>query len=127
MAPMKPRLKELEREAETGFTAELAKQEAKRCYLCSLNFEIDVDNCIFCRYCIDVAPKDCIKLISGVEVEKDGSYGDLRETETWNQVRAIWIDNHECIRCGACYDICPTRCISITRKELIAFEPVEAE
>jgi formate dehydrogenase major subunit len=127
MAPMKARLKELELEAETGFTPELAKQEAKRCYLCSLNFEIDVDNCIFCRYCIDVSPKDCIKLISGVEVEEDGSYGALRETETWNQVRAIWIDNFECIRCGACYDICPTRCISITRKELVAFAPAEAE
>jgi len=105
-------------EVETGLDAELAREEAKRCYLCYLKYEIDVDNCIFCRACIDVAPRDCIKLVEGVEIRPDGTYGELDETSEWNKVGAIWIDNNQCIRCGACFKVCPTRCISITKNEL---------
>ena len=108
----------LQVEVETGMDKNLALEEARRCYLCYLKYEIDVDNCIYCRACIEVAPRDCIKLVSGVAIQQDGSYGALEETEQWNQVGAIWIDNDECIRCGACYKVCPTRCISITRNEI---------
>jgi len=119
MLSMDSRLEELAPEAELGFEAAEAAEEAKRCYLCYLNYEINVDDCIYCRMCIDVAPKHCIKLIEGVEVTDAGGYGELIETEDWSKVRAIWIDNAECIRCGACADVCPTNCISISRKELI--------
>ena len=53
-----------------------------------------------------------------MEIREDGSYGELDETREWNRVGAIWIDNNQCIRCGACYKVCPTRCISISKKEL---------
>jgi formate dehydrogenase major subunit len=106
-------------EVETGYGDGLAHEEAKRCYLCNLAYEIDVDNCIFCRACIDAAPKRCIKMVEGVEIRPDGTYGALQETGEWNRVGAIWIDNNECIRCGACYRVCPTKCISIKRKELV--------
>lgn len=106
-------------EVETGYAEPGAQEEAKRCYLCNLAYEIDVDNCIFCRACIDAAPKACIKMVEGVEINPDGTYGPLKETGEWNKVGAIWIDNNECIRCGACYRVCPTKCISIKRKELV--------
>lgn len=106
-------------EVETGYSDGLAHEESKRCYLCNLAYEIDVDNCIFCRACIDAAPKACIKMVEGVEIKPDGTYGRLLETGEWNRVGAIWIDNNECIRCGACYRVCPTKCISIKRKELV--------
>lgn len=106
-------------EVETGYGDGLAHEEAKRCYLCNLSYEINVDNCIFCRACIDAAPKACIKMVEGVEIKPDGTYGRLMETGEWNRVGAIWIDNNECIRCGACYRVCPTKCISIKRKELV--------
>ena len=48
----------------------------------------------------------------------DGTYGGLHEAKEWDKVGAIWIDNNECIRCGACYMVCPTRCISITKNEM---------
>jgi formate dehydrogenase major subunit len=102
---------------ETGYGAELAETESKRCYLCNLKYQIDVDNCIYCRACIEVAPKNCIKLVEGVEIREDGTYGELQETRQWDEVGAIWIDNNECIRCGACFMVCPTKCISITRNE----------
>ena len=43
----------------------------------------------------------------------------LREAKEWNRVGAIWIDNNECIRCGACFKVCPVKCISITRNEFV--------
>ena len=106
-------------EVETGYAGEGAHEEAKRCYLCNLKYQIDIDNCIYCRACIEVAPKNCIKLVEGVEIKEDGTYGELEETKAWDHVGAIWIDSNECIRCGACFMVCPTRCISITRNEFV--------
>jgi len=116
-AKLDMRCRSLEREVETGYGEALAGKEAKRCYLCNLKYQIDIDNCIYCRACIEVAPKNCIKMVEGVEIEPDGTYGALQETRDWDKVGAIWIDNAECIRCGACFMVCPTRCISITRNE----------
>jgi NADPH-dependent glutamate synthase beta subunit-like oxidoreductase/ferredoxin len=118
MEAMKSRFDTLELEAEKGYGHDLAVEEAKRCYLCHHKYEIDPDNCIYCRACIEVAPRNCIKLVSGVEIKEDGTYGELEETNQWDQVGAIWIDNNECIRCGACYMVCPTKCISITKNEI---------
>jgi len=116
--PVDQRFDGMTEEVELGLDQERARLEAKRCYLCYLRYEIDVDNCIYCRACIEVAPRNCIKLVEGVEINQDGSYGELQESSQWDQVGAIWIDNNECIRCGACYKVCPTKCISITRCEM---------
>jgi formate dehydrogenase major subunit len=118
-APLNERLGPAQPEVELGLDGEQTKQEARRCYLCNLRYQIDVDRCIYCRACIEVAPRSCIKLVQGVELLPDGSYGSLREAKDWNQVGAIWIDNNECIRCGACFRACPVKCISITRNEFV--------
>ncbi|MCW9035713.1 MAG: FAD-dependent oxidoreductase [Alphaproteobacteria bacterium] len=118
-ANLDERFKSLEVEAETGMDHDLAKEEAKRCYLCDHKYSIDVDGCIYCRACIEVAPRNCIKLVQGVEINENGTYGELEEASEWNKVGAIWIDNNQCIRCGACFMVCPTRCISITRNQLV--------
>ncbi|MEX3009576.1 FAD-dependent oxidoreductase [Hoeflea sp. TYP-13] len=112
------RFKGLTEEVEQGMELDTAYEEAKRCYLCYHRYSIDVDNCIYCRACIEVAPRDCIKLVEGVEIKEDGTYGDLQESSQWDHVGAIWIDNNQCIRCGACYMVCPTKCISITKNEM---------
>jgi len=116
--PVSERLESNTREVESGYDQKTAEEEAKRCYLCYLRYEIDVDNCIYCRACIEVAPRNCIKLVSDIDIKDDGSHGDLEESSDWNKVGAIWIDNKECIRCGACFKVCPTQCISITRHEM---------
>ncbi|HUT55370.1 MAG TPA: FAD-dependent oxidoreductase [bacterium] len=106
-------------EVEQGYDSAPAREESKRCYLCYLKFEIDVGRCIYCRWCIDVAPKDCIKLARGVKFKEDGSYAGIEATEDWREVAAIAIDNKECIRCGACLKICPVQCIDVVKVELI--------
>jgi formate dehydrogenase major subunit len=112
-------------EVDTGFDRDGASQEAKRCYLCYLRFEIDTSRCIYCRLCIEVAPKDCIKLARGVAFDGDGSYAGIEVTDSWNEVAAIAIDNKECIRCGACLKACPVNCIDVVKVELVE-QPVAA-
>lgn len=116
--PVRNRFDDMAREAEHGYDETLAREEAKRCYLCHHKYEIDTDNCTYCRARIEVAPRNCIKLVQGVANDGKGAYGALDEANEWDKVGAIWIDNNECIRCGACYLVCPTQCISITKNEI---------
>lgn len=106
-------------EVEKGLSQEQAHEESKRCYLCYLHYEIDMDKCIYCRYCIDVSPRDCIKLVKDVCLNDLGAVTGYEETSSWSEVNAVIIDNSRCIRCGECVRVCPMDCISVTKVELI--------
>jgi len=116
--PVEDRFTGMTGEVETGYSPDLAETESKRCYLCYLHYEIDLSRCIYCRYCIDVAPRDCIKLVDRIETNTSGAITGFEETSNWEDVNAIVIDNTRCIRCGECMRVCPVDCISVTRVEL---------
>jgi len=121
--PVEKRLVSPTLEVERGFGLEEAEDESKRCYLCYLHYEIDISRCIYCRYCIDVAPRDCIKLVREIETNELGAVTRLVETASWQEVNAVVIDNARCIRCGECMRVCPVDCISATRVELVERMP----
>jgi glutamate synthase (NADPH) small chain len=118
LEPIQDRFDENRKEVELGYPGEQAQTEAKRCYLCYLHYEIDIKRCIYCRYCIDAAPRDCIKLVKKIMTNENGAVSGFEETTVWREVNGIVIDNSRCIRCGACMKICPVDCISVSKMQL---------
>ncbi len=104
------------REAETGYTAEEAVVQARRCLQCQLNIMIDPSICILCSGCVDICPYDCISMEGLSRVVK----GDPMHqgTETWQGGADMIIDEEKCIRCGLCIVRCPTDAISMVQFEV---------
>jgi ferredoxin len=110
-------------EVELGHTPDGVLNHATRCYLCNYKFEIDQDKCIHCDWCIDVAPRSCIKRTSRVFHDNDGSPTDYIEATSAEKATYIYIDSDECIRCGKCQRACPTGAISMRKMERVACTP----
>lgn len=106
-------------EVELGFGAEDGEEHAWRCYLCNHKFEIDQDKCIHCDWCIRVSPRECIRRLSHLETDADGAPVSWKEVPANEPEKAtyIWIDSDNCIRCGNCYNICPTDAITLRKVE----------
>ncbi|MFW5803134.1 MAG: FAD-dependent oxidoreductase, partial [Verrucomicrobiota bacterium] len=108
--------RDLTAEVETGYTADLAEEETQRCYRCHYKYEIDSDKCIYCDWCIKVKPRpECILRIRSLEYDGEGRIVDWEEAAGTDETYLIWINQFDCIRCGACVDVCPVDAISLQK------------
>ncbi|HEX7737948.1 MAG TPA: FAD-dependent oxidoreductase [Ktedonobacteraceae bacterium] len=101
------------RETETGYTAEEAVEQARRCLQCQLNIMIDPSICILCSGCVDICPYDCISMEGLTRVVT----GDPlhQAAQQWPGSADMIIDEEKCIRCGLCIVRCPTDAISMVQ------------
>lgn len=103
-------------EVEQGFTRDLAVDETQRCYLCHYKFEIDQDKCIYCDWCIKAKPRpDCIVKVSSLIYDSQERVAGFTRAKSSETTKLIWINQADCIRCGACVDACPVDAISIQK------------
>ena len=107
-------------EVEQGFDTATAKKEASRCYLCHYKFEIIDAKCILCDECINVKPVEgCIVEISALLTQDNGAITGYepvaRNTTDSLYYNRLWIDQNQCVRCGACEAACPTNAITIQK------------
>ncbi|MBW7908180.1 MAG: FAD-dependent oxidoreductase [Kiritimatiellae bacterium] len=103
-------------EVETGYDVDTAKREAKRCYLCHYKFEIDNDLCIYCDRCLKVKPMEgCIVKVSSLIYDEAGRITGYNRSTGAHDYNLLYIDQSQCIRCGACKEVCPVECIDVQK------------
>lgn len=103
-------------EVETGYDDNTAREEARRCYLCNYKFEIDNDLCIYCDRCLKVKPvENCIVKVKHLIHDAEGRITGYEPSTSSKDYNLLYIDQSQCIRCGACRDVCPVECISLQK------------
>ncbi|WP_372797797.1 FAD-dependent oxidoreductase [Pontiella sp.] len=106
-------------EVETGYREKDAAAEASRCYRCHFKFEIDQDKCIKCDWCLKARPRpECILMLKSIEHDDEGRAVAWESTDYVREMNLIWINQDECIRCGACLKACPVDAISLQKVSL---------
>jgi len=106
-------------EVETGYDEKRATDEANRCYRCHFKFEIDQDKCIKCDWCLKAKPRpECILMLKSIEHDDEGRAISWESTDYVREMNLIWINQDECIRCGACLKACPVDAINLQKVSL---------
>ena len=119
MPVLPPDRRDLRTEVETGYGEEAAREEARRCYLCHYKFELDNDLCIYCDRCLKVKPVEgCIVKVASLNFDEADRIVGVNPSTGTRDYNMLYIDQNQCIRCGACADVCPVECISLQKVSL---------
>ena len=104
-------------EVETGFSAEAACAEATRCYLCCYLLDLDANQCIHCGACpgCQVGGKLHRADVGPQPPQRRRLLAEPTLAEFFQERARLAINQDECLRCGACADVCPMQCIRIRR------------
>ncbi len=116
-------LTDIDREAELGFSREVAAVEATRCYQCQYLFEIDNSRCIYCDMCVTACPvPDCIVRVDRVVRDEQGRWKGWVKAKGLKDYNLLCIDPSLCIRCDVCVTACPVNCIPAKKVDFCAME-----
>jgi len=119
--------RKLPTEVELGYGETAAQEEAKRCYRCHYKFEIDQDKCIKCDWCLRAKPRpECILMLKELRHDDEGRIVSWETADSMQEMNLIWINQDECIRCGACITACPVDAINL-QKVSLSSEPTIRE
>jgi formate dehydrogenase major subunit len=111
--------RDLTSEVELGYAKTTATEEAKRCYRCHYKFEIDQDKCIKCDWCLKARPRpECILMLKELHRDQEGRVVSWDAVGSMREMKMIWINQDECIRCGACLKACPVDAINLQKVSL---------
>ncbi|WP_372807432.1 FAD-dependent oxidoreductase [Pontiella sp.] len=106
-------------EVEQGYDEEAAATEAGRCYRCHYKFEIDQDKCIKCDLCLKAKPRlECILMLKTIRHDDEGKVVSFEPTDYVREMKLVWINQDECIRCGNCQKACPVDAIGLQKISL---------
>jgi NADPH-dependent glutamate synthase beta subunit-like oxidoreductase len=115
---------------EQNFPVEQARTQAARCLRCNVNTVFDTGICVACTGCVDVCPRDLIRLtrLSELCQSSEGAemvagllgvpLGNLRaySRDQLDGLGGVMMkDEATCIRCGLCASRCPSDAITMQR------------
>jgi ferredoxin len=115
---------------EQNFPEAEARAQGARCLRCNVNTVFDTDICVACTGCVDVCPRDLIRLTGVAEicstVEGRGYVAGLLAIpadeltkftrDQLNSMGGVMLkDESTCIRCGLCSSRCPSHAITMQR------------
>ena len=112
-------------EVETGFSPQAATAEAARCYLCCYLLDLDASQCIHCGACLEVKSAErCIVPVWASTRRRLDGLVQPSLAEFFQDRAVLAIDQDQCLRCGACADVCPMQCIRIRRVTRLPGAPI---
>jgi NAD-dependent dihydropyrimidine dehydrogenase PreA subunit len=62
--------------------------------------------------------ENCIVKVSQLRHDEAGRITGYEPSSDKHDYNLLFIDQNECIRCGACRDVCPVECITLQKVNL---------
>lgn len=117
--PASERVFAQDKTVEKIFSPEQAKREADRCLDCGINTIFDGERCLLCAGCVDVCPRQCLRIVSADQIKADPTVSDVVKSRLEDfpveDCSMMLKDETSCIRCALCAERCPAGAITMER------------